>query len=172
MFYTILDDLILYQQLTIKPSKYSNYELKLHKYFYEITQGIDPSYIFLIKIEKTDFIFFFIQQDHYFQAKAYLNSIRNKINSKKILMIRIDFILINLLFNLFPDLCIHDINIEINNLKGYYEISICFLKDLNIYHIAVGERGCYIKAVNELFDKHITFKNCNTPLTIKCRATD
>ena len=44
MFYTILDDLILYQKLCIKPSKYSNYELKLHKYFFNKTQ-IDPSYI-------------------------------------------------------------------------------------------------------------------------------
>lgn len=172
MFYTILDDLILYQQLIIKPSKYSNYELKLHNYFYEKTEGIDPSYIFLIKIENTDFIFFFVRQDKYFQAKSYLNSIRNKIGDKKVLIIRVDNILINLLFNLFPDLCIDDIEIEMNNMKGKYEISLCFLKDLNTYHIAVGQRGCYIKAVNELFDKHINFLNCRIPLTIKCRVID
>ena len=59
MFYTILDDLILYQLLTIKPSKYSNYELKLHKYFFDKTR-IDPSYIIIIKIEDDEFIFFFI----------------------------------------------------------------------------------------------------------------
>ncbi|MFX1599448.1 MAG: hypothetical protein ACFFB6_02510, partial [Promethearchaeota archaeon] len=118
------------------------------------------------------FIFFFVRQDKYFQAKSYLNSIRNKIGGKKVLIIRVDNILINLLFNLFPDLCIEDIEIEMNNLKGKYEISLCFLKDLNTYHIAVGQRGCYIKAVNELFDKHINFLNCRIPLTIKCRVID
>ncbi|MFX0039856.1 MAG: hypothetical protein ACFFCY_01260 [Promethearchaeota archaeon] len=170
MFYTILDDLILYQQIAIKPSKYSNYELKLHSYFYDKTQ-IDPSYIILIKIEQIDFIFFFIRQDKYFQATTYLNSIRHNISSKKVMIIRFDNILINLIFNLFPDLCIDDIEIEINKVKGKYEISICFLRELNIYHIAVGERGCYIKAINELMDKHIIFDNSHTPLTIKCRAT-
>lgn len=171
MFYTILDDLILYQQLTLKPSKYSNYELKLHNYFYNKTQ-INPSYIILINIEGIDFIFFFVKQDRYFQAKTFLNSIRNNIKHKKVMIIRFDNILINLIFNLFPDLCIDDIEIEINKVGGKYEVSICFLRELNIYHIAVGERGSYIKAVNQLMDKHITFKNCYTPLTIKCRKTN
>ncbi|MFX1417481.1 MAG: hypothetical protein ACFE9N_01030 [Promethearchaeota archaeon] len=170
MFYTICEDLLLYQQLTLKPAKYSNYELKLHNYFYNKTQ-IDPSYIILIKSEDVDFIFFFIKQDQYFQAKSYLNSMRNNIKHKKVMIIRLDNILINLIFNLFPDLCIDDIEIEINKTKGKYEVSICFLRELNIYHIAVGERGCYIKAVNKLMDKHIIFENSQTPLTIKCRAT-
>lgn len=170
MFYTILDDLILYQQLTIKPPKYSNYELKLHNYFYEKTQ-IYPSYIILINIENIKFIFFFVAPNDYFHAKSNLNSIRNKIYSRKVMIIRIDKILINLIFNLFPDLCIDNIKIEINYVKGKYEISICFLKDLNIYHIAVGERGCYIKAVNKLMNKYIIFNDAKTPLTIRCRAS-
>ena len=171
MFYTILDDLILYQQLTLKPSKYSNFELKLHNYFYNKTQ-INPSSIILINIEGIDFIFFFVKQNGYFHAKTFLNSIRNNIKHKKVMIIRFDNILINLIFNLFPDLCIDDIEIEINRVKGKYEVSICFLRELNIYHIAVGERGSYIKAVNQLMDKHIIFNNCYTPLTIKCRATN
>jgi len=170
MFYTILDDLILYQHLSIKPPKYSNYELKLHNYFYEKTQ-VYPLYIIIIKIENNDFIFFFVKQNNYFQAKANLNSIRNKIISRKVMIIRFDKILINLLFNLFPDLCIDDIEMEINNIKGKYEISLCFLKELNIYHIAVGERGCYIKAVNELMNKYVTFNYSKTPLTIKYRLS-
>jgi len=63
------------------------------------------------------------------------------------------------------------VDIEINHIKGKYEISIYFLKDLNNYHIAVGKRGCYIKAINELFNKYIKFINCKTPLTIKCSVT-
>jgi hypothetical protein len=171
MFYTILDDFILYQYLTIKPSKYTNLELDLHKYFYSKT-SIDPSYILIIKIEQTDFIFFFINQNNYFEAKSYLNSIRNQIKHKKVMIIRMDNILINLIFNLFPDLYIHDISLEINYIQGKYEISICFLKDLNVYHIAVGQNGIYIKAVNELFSKYISFYGIKTPLVIRCKKTD
>ena len=171
MFYTILDDIfILYQLFTIKPSKYSNYELKLHRYFFDKTQ-IDPSYIILIKIEDDEFIFFFVNQDKYFEAKTYLNSLRHRI-VKKVSIIRFDNILLNLLFSLFPDLYIHDVRIEINNKKGEYEISICFLKDLNTYHIAVGKRGKYIKAINELFDKHINLYQEDIPLKIKCKVVD
>jgi len=170
MFYTILDDLILYQSLTIKPSKYTNYELSLYKYFYDKT-NVEPSYIIIIKIEGDEFIFLFVKQDKYFKARTYLNSLRHRI-IKKISIIRFDNILLNFLFNLFPDVCIHDIKIEMNNKKGIYEIALCFLKDLNIYHIAVGRNGMYIKAVNELFDKHINFYNDNIPLTIKCKAVD
>ena len=170
MFYTILEDLILYQKLRIKPSKYSNYELKLYNYFYNKTQ-IDPSYIILIKIEHIDFIFFFVKQNQYFQARAYLNSIRHNIKNKKVLIIGMDQTLINLLFNLFPDIYIDDIRVEKNMGKEKYEISICFLNELNNYHIAVGESGCYIKAVNELMKKHITFDDDKAPLTIKCSKT-
>ena len=170
MFYTMLHDLILYQRLSIKPGKYSNYELKLHKYFFNKTQ-IDPSYIILIKIEHIDFIFFFVKQNQYFQARVYLNSIRSNIKNKKVIIIGRDQTLINLLFNLFPDLYIDDIRVQINNGKEKYEIFICFLKDLNTYHIAVGEHGCYIKAINELMNRHIIFDNNRTPLTIKCSKT-
>jgi hypothetical protein len=170
MFYTILDDLILYQQLSIKPSRYTNYTLKLHNYFYNKTE-IDPSFIINIKIESIDFLFFFVNRNKYFQAKTYLNSIRREFRSKKILIIMVDNTLINLLFNLFPDLCIDDIKLEINNIKGKYEVLICFLKDLNTYHIAVGQNGVYIKAINELFEKYINFSN-NTRLIIKCKKTD
>jgi hypothetical protein len=158
--------------LSIKPGKYSNYEIKLHNYFYNKTQ-IDPRYIILIKIEEIDFIFFFVRQNQYFQARSYLNSIRHNIKNKKVLIIGMDRTLIKLLFNLFPDIYIDDIKIERSNKGENYEVYICFLNKLNDYHIAVGERGCYIKAVNELMRKHITFDDVNddddrTPLTIKC----
>ncbi len=171
MFYTLLEDLIFYQKLVIKPSKYTNYELDLHKYFYYKTK-IDPSFIIIVKIEQIDFIFFFIRQRNYFEAKSYLNSIRNQIKHKKVMIIRLDYILINLIFNLFPDLCIDNVKIEINNVQGKYEIFIFFLKELNTYHIAVGQNGGYIRAVNELFKKHIKLYSSRTPLTIRCKKTD
>ncbi|MFX1364434.1 MAG: hypothetical protein ACFFCE_04770 [Promethearchaeota archaeon] len=170
MFYTILDDLILYQVLAIDNIKYSNYELKLYKYFYDKTK-IDPSHIIIINVEDDEFIFLFIKQDRYFEAKTYLNSLRHKI-IKKISIIRLDNILLNLLFNLFPDLCIHDVRIEINDKEGKYEINICFLKYLNTYHIAVGRNGIYIKAINKLFNKHINFSKEDIHITIKIKAVD
>ncbi|MFX0105941.1 MAG: hypothetical protein ACFE75_10650, partial [Candidatus Hodarchaeota archaeon] len=157
MFYTILDDFIFYQQLTFKPIKYSNYELKLHRYFYNKTL-IDPSYTFIVKVENMDFFFFFINKKDYFQASMHLKSIRNEIKNKKISIIRADHVLIYLIFNFFPDLYIHDIRIVFNNQIGIYEISIFFLKELNTYHIAVGRNGGYIKALNFFFEKHIIFE--------------
>ena len=170
MFYTIAPQLILYQHLSIKPSRYSNYELKLHNYFYNKTQ-IDPSYIINIKIEDEHFIFFFINKHCYFQAKDHLNLIRNEIKHRKVLIIRVDKILINFVFNLFADLCIDDVKIEINHIKGKYEITVCLLRNLNNYHIAVGKKGCYIKAINKLFNDYIEPFNGKTPVIIRCKAT-
>lgn len=166
MFYTISNNLILYSLLTFA-GRYSNYELKLHNYFYNKTQ-IDPSYIMVINIENIEFIFFFINKEFYFKARTHLKSIRNDIKGKKVSIIRTNNILVDLIFNLFPDLCIYDIKIEINNLIGRYEISIYFLKELNTYQIAVGRGGRYIKALNILFKKYINFGNKDTPIELKC----
>lgn len=176
MFYTILDDLILYQMLYFF-KKYSNYELKLHNYFYEKTQ-IDPTYITVVKIEDVEYIFFFIEKESYLEARTYLDSIRkefrrrsyhSKQNSKKVTIIKADDVLIHLLFNFFPDLDIHDIQIETNEHLGLYEIFVLFLKDLNLYHVAVGRNGGYIKAINAMFEDCINFEGRNTPVKIKCR---
>ncbi|MFX1303396.1 MAG: hypothetical protein ACFE9X_08575 [Promethearchaeota archaeon] len=166
MFYTILDDFILYRLFTFI-GRYSNYELKLHNYFYNKTQ-IDPSYIIVINIENIEFIFFFINKDYYFKARMHLKSIRNDIKGKKVSIIRTNNILVDLIFSLFPDLCIYDIKIEVNNLTGMYEISIYFLEELNTYHIAVGRSGRYIKALNILFKKYINFDNIDTHIELKC----
>ncbi|KKK58094.1 hypothetical protein LCGC14_3047900 [marine sediment metagenome] len=175
MFYTILDDLILYQMLYFF-KKYSNYELKLHRYFYEKTQ-IDPTYITVVKIEDIEYIFFFIKKESYLEARAYLNLIRkefrrrifnNKQNNKKVIIIKVDYVFIQQVFNFFPDLNIYDIQIKPNDYLGLYEISVLFLKDLNIFHVAVGRNGGYIKAINALFEENINFENRDTPVKIKC----
>jgi len=177
MFYTILDDLILYQLLSFC-KKYSNHELQLHSYFFSKTQ-IDPSYIISIRIDDTEYIFFFVEKESYPKARTYLNALRKDFrrkdyrsdqNNKKITIIKTDNVLIHLIFNLFPDLQIHDIKIEINHYLGMYEILVLLLKDLNLYHIAVGRNGGYIKAVNVLFENYIKLDNKNTPVKIKCKA--
>jgi hypothetical protein len=163
MFYTIADDLILCQVFSFI-KKYSNYELKLREYFYEKTQGIYPEFIVVIK----QFIFFFVKREHYFSAKVHLDSIRREIINRKIIIIRIERILINMLFSFFPDLNIDTVRIEFDNLSGKREISVYFLffKERGI---AIGRNGNYIKAVNEIFEKYVLFGNKKAQIRIKCK---
>jgi len=166
MFYTIAEDLILYQLLTFV-KKFTNYELNLRNYFYTRTDGIYPEFIVVIN----QFIFFFVKKENYFDSKMHLDAMRREISQRKILIIRIERILLNLLFSFFPDLNIDTIKIESNNKSGLREISIYFLFR-NERGIAIGRNGDYIKAVNEIFKKYVIFENRNTPLEVKCKVKE
>ncbi len=166
MFYTIADDLIFYQLVTFK-KKYSNFELKLREYFFEKTEGIYPVFVVVIR----QFIFFFVKKQHYFSSKVYLDSMRRELGDRKINILRIEKILINMLFSFFPDLNIENVKIEFNNHSRNREISIYFLF-FEERGIAIGRNGDYIRAVNEIFEKFIMFENQNTPLKIKCKFRD
>jgi hypothetical protein len=163
VFYTIADDLVLYQLLNFK-KKYSNSELKLYKYFYSKTKGIKPE--FVAEIDR--YIFFLVKNEHYFDSKSYLNSMRREIKAKKILIIREERVFINFLFSLFPDLYIHNIFLEINDNSRQREVSLYFLsyKDRGI---AIGRGAEYIRCVNKFFSKYITFENNNKPIQIRCK---
>jgi len=101
----------------------------------------------------------------------HLDAMRREISQRKILIIRIERILLNLLFSFFPDLNIDTIKIESNNKSGLREISIYFLFR-NERGIAIGRNGDYIKAVNEIFKKYVIFENRNTPLEVKCKVKE
>ncbi len=163
MFYTIVDDLVLYQLLSFI-KKFSNYELKLREYFYQKTAGIYPEFIVVIN----QFIFFFVRKENYFSSKMHLNSIRREFTMRKVLIIRVEKILINLLFSFFPDLNIDNIKIEADNASGKRKISVYFLF-FEERGIAIGRNGDYIRAVNEIFKKYIVFENRNLPLEVKCK---
>ena len=163
MFYAIADELIFYQFISFK-KKYSNFELKLCEYFFEKTQGIYPEFVVVIK----QFIFFFVKKQHYFSSKVYLDSIRREIGNRKIIIIRIEKILINMLFSFFPDLNIDNIEIEFDNKSGKREISIYFLS-FKERGIAIGRNGDYIRTVNEIFENYVIFENQNTPLKVSCK---
>ncbi len=165
-FYTILDDLYFYQILSFV-RKYSNFELKLGKYFYNKTKGICPESI--IVIDK--FIFFFVKNESYFISKFYLDSIRREIKAKKVIIIRFEKVFINLLFSFFPDLYIHDIKIEKDVSSGMREISLYFLT-YKERGIAIGRKGDYIKSLNELCQKFLVLENRISPLEIKCKTVD
>ncbi|MFX1594570.1 MAG: hypothetical protein ACFFBK_00745 [Promethearchaeota archaeon] len=163
MFYTIANDLILYQLLSFV-KKYSNFEIKLHNYFYQKTDGIFPEFIVVIN----EYIFFFVKNENFFRSNMYLNSMRRELINKKVLIIRFEKILINLLFSLFPDLNIKNIKVEMNDTSGIRVLSIYFLfyKERGL---AIGRNGDYIKVINEIFKKYVVFENRNTPLEVKCK---
>ncbi|MHA1987940.1 MAG: hypothetical protein ACW98D_14990 [Promethearchaeota archaeon] len=163
MFYTIAEDLIFYQLLSYT-KKYSNFEIKLHNYFYAKTRGIYPEFIIVIK----QFIFFFVKNEYFFTSKLHLDSIRRGMKSKKILIIRTESVLINLLFSLLPDLYVHDIVLETEYSSNQREISIYFLT-FKERGIAIGRGGEYIKSVNELFRSFIRFNNKDKPMDIICK---
>ena len=165
-FYTILDDLYFYQILSFV-RKYSNFELKLGKYFYNKTKGICPE--FIIVIDK--FIFFFVKNESYFISKFYLDSMRREIKAKKVIIIRFENVFINLLFSFFPDLYIHDIKIEKDESSGVREISLYFLT-FKERGIAIGRKGVYIKSLNELCQNFLVLENRRLPLEIKCKTVD
>ncbi|MFX0001514.1 MAG: hypothetical protein ACFE9Q_15795 [Candidatus Hodarchaeota archaeon] len=163
MFYTIADDLILYQLLSFV-KRYSNFELLLREYFAKKTNGIYPEFLVVIN----NYIFFFVRKKYYSISKMHLDSIRRQNIKRKIMIIRVEKILINLLFSFFPDLNIDDIKIEFDNKSGSREISVYFL----FYEergIAIGRNGDYIRAVNEFFEKYVVFENRNKPLKVKCK---
>jgi len=118
----VIDNIFLSQKIRIK-KKYNNKELKLYQYFYKKTKFF-PEYIVVLN----QFIFIFVNNAIYFEAKLYLNSIRKQLE-KKVVMIRAENTLIKLLFSFFPDPYIHDIKIEINeeNGKKIKTITIYFL---------------------------------------------
>lgn len=163
MFYTIADDLIFYRLLSFI-KKFSNFELKLLTYFYKKTNGIYPESIIIIN----QFIFFFVKSENYFISKQYLKSIRRELASKKVLIIRVERIFINLLFSFFPDVYIHDIKIDTNSRSDQKVISLYFLI-AEERGIAIGRNGDYIKAVNRIFKDFIKFENNDSPLAIKCK---
>lgn len=163
MFYTIAEDLIFYQLLSFH-RKYTNFEIKLHNYFHAKTGGIYPEFIIILK----QFIFFFVKNKHYFASKLHLDSMRRGMKSKKLIIIRTENVLINLLFSLFPDLYIHDIVLEANDTSNHREISIHFLT-FKERGIAIGRGGEYIKCVNELFKHFIRFSNKEESMEIKCK---
>lgn len=163
MFYTIADDLILYQLFSFV-KKYSNYELKLREYFFEKTKGIYPEFIVVIK----QFIFFFVKKEDYFNSKVYLDSMRKELSNKKIVIIRIEKVLINILFSFFPDLNIDTLKIEYNKHSGKREISVYFLS-FKERGIAIGRNGEYIRAVNDIFKKHVIFGDRSSPVQLKCK---
>jgi hypothetical protein len=141
--------------------KFSNDELNLFCYFYQKTK-INPDNI----IYFPPFVFFFVKSEDYFKAITHLRSLRILMKNKKILIIRSEITLLNLLFSFFPDTYIHDIKASIHD-KGICEIKVIFFF-YEDRRIAIGKNGYYIKILNEIFNEYINVRSNGCSIKIKC----
>ena len=155
----MIEDLFYTYELRIL-KKYCNEELKLHQYFLQKTNIIPEN---IIIIEK--FLFFFIKNNDYFQAKTYLKQIRADLSNRKILIARAEKTIVRLLMALFPDVYIHDIELEVDEETGDLSMKV-YLLSFEQRGIAIGRNGNYIKAVNTLFSNYIF------PVKINCEYLD
>ena len=159
-----IDNLLLYQKLDMRKI-FSNNELLLFHFFHDIT-NIFPHNIIIVK----DIVFFFLDNENYFEAKMKLPYLRKKFQHRRIVLVREENILVNLIFGFFPDPYIHKLRIERNIYTGKIEIIVGFLS-YEERGIAVGCNGDYIKAVNEIFGTQIKDAEYRGfPVRIKCEV--
>ncbi len=147
-----INNLLFYQKLIVKKI-FSNEELLLYHFFHEITKR-PPQNVIIVK----EFVFFFLKNEDYFKAKAKLPYLRKKFQHRKIVIVREEDVLINLVYGFFPDPYIHTVSIERNKYTGKTKIIVGFLS-YEERGIAIGCNGNYIKAVNEIFERYVIFVN-------------
>jgi len=159
---TLNDTVLFYQRLTIR-KKFSNEQLLLFHFFHEITK-VFPQNVVIVN----EFVFFFLKNENYFSAKSKLPYLRKKFQHRKIVIVREEEVLVNLVYGFFPDPYIHTVRIERNVYTGKTDIMVGFLS-YEERGIAVGCNGNYIKAVNEIFERYVIFVNSNGfQIRIKC----
>lgn len=161
---SFIDNLLFYQKLTVK-KKFSNRELLLFHFFYDSTK-IFPRNVIIVK----DIVFFFLDNEKYFEAKSKLPYLRKKIQNRRIVLVREEVVLVNLVYGFFPDPYIHRIRIERNMNTGQIVIIVGFLS-YEERGIAVGCKGDYIKAINTIFESYVTFADYQGfQVKIKCEV--
>ena len=161
---SFIDNLLFYQKLTVK-KKFSNRELLLFHFFYDSTK-IFPKNVIIVK----DIVFFFLDNEYYFEAYSKLSYLRKKIQNRRIVLVREEGVLVNLIFGFFPDPYIHTIRIERNFNTGQVIIIIGFLS-YEERGIAVGCNGDYIKAINAIFQNYVKFSDYQGfQVKIKCEV--
>jgi len=145
-----------------------NTELKLSKFFFEITK------IFPVCLIRNDnFLFFFVKPGDFLTAKLYLRKLRYLLKNKKILIIREESTLIRLVFSFFEDVYIHNVMLIESPTVDIIDVLFLFKKDRAV---AVGIDGGYIKAVNYIFRNYISFnypfnKIESYPVELRCSLT-
>ena len=161
---SFIDNLLFYQKLTVK-KKFSNKELLLFHFFYDSTK-IFPRNVIIVK----DIVFFFLENEKYFEAKLKLSYLRKRFQNRRIVLVREEEVLANLVFGFFPDPYIHNIRIDRNSHTGQIIIIVGFLS-YEERGIAVGCNGDYIKAINYIFESYVKFADYQGfQVKIKCEV--
>ncbi len=159
---------LFFSQIINIKKQFFNTELKLVKFFYEIT-NIFPVCV----IRMNEFIFFFVKSEDHFAAKLYSRKLRSLMKSKKILIIHEEPTLIRLIFSFFEDTYIHNLVLIESPTGDIVDVLFLFNKDRAV---AVGIDGRYIKAVNYIFRNYVTLnypfnKFESYPLELRCSLT-
>ena len=163
---SFIDNLLFYQKLTVK-KKFSNKELLLFHYFHDSTNTF-PRNVIVVK----NIVFFFLDNENYFEAKLKLPYLRKKFQSRKVVIVREEEVLVNLVFGFFPDPYIHNIRIQRNYHTGQIIIIVGFLS-YEERGIAVGCNGDYIKAINRIFEAYVKFADYQGfQVKIKCEVVN
>lgn len=162
-----INHLFFNQIINIK-KQFFNPELKLVKFFYEIT-NIFP--VCVIRIN--EYIFFFVKSGDHFAAKSYSRKLRYLMKRRKILIIHEEPTLIRLIFSFFEDTYIHNVVLIESPTGDIIDVLFLFNKDRAV---AVGIDGSYIKAVNYIFRNYVTLnypfnKIESYPLELRCSLT-
>jgi len=159
---SFISNLLFYQKLIVKKI-FSNEELLLFHFFHETTKT-PPQNVIIVK----EFVFFFLKNENYFDAKSKLPFLRKKFQHRKIVIVREEDVLVNLVYGLFPDPYIHTVSIEKNVHTGKTNVMVGFLS-YEERGIAIGCKGNYIKAVNEIFERYVIFVSSKGfQVRIKC----
>jgi len=165
--YSLIEDYLFLWQLVNVKKYFSNKELKLLTLFFN-TANIFPTNI----IVRDQYIFFFVKNEDFFLAKNFIRKLRRLLKNNKILIIREELSLGKLIFSLFQDTYIHDIQLDHTGVSNKKIMRIMFLVDRD-KAIAIGNDGNYIKTINFMFEYYIDFKYYDNkfikiPLEIRC----
>ncbi|TXT59007.1 MAG: hypothetical protein BAJALOKI2v1_270035 [Promethearchaeota archaeon] len=145
--------------------KISNEEFKLMIYFFQKTK-IVPVNVILLK-EYSPFIFFFVNKKDFNPAKQHINRLRRDLPNK-VLIIRVERTLKDLIYSFFPDLTISDL--KINGYDGDVLNIQLFFKSFKERGIAIGRNGDYIKTVNLLLNDYVSISNCTETINVECKT--
>ncbi|TFF88241.1 MAG: hypothetical protein EU550_01670 [Promethearchaeota archaeon] len=144
----LVKDPILQMRVNFK-KKFTNLEIDLGNLFFEMSEVL-PSNI----INLSNYYLFFVPNELYFEAKNHLKKLKRMIKNKKVVLVRDTPSLQNLLMSFFPDVYIHDLNVENSENEDKITIIIVVLTSEELA-IAIGENGSYIKLVNKVLQKYI-----------------
>ena len=110
------------------------------------------------------YVFYFVKPNHFRKASKHLVQLRTSLPSKKILIIKNERRILDLIYAFFPDASIKKLELKIKKVTGDIELFIYF-KHFRERGIAIGKKGNFIRILNEVFEKYIY------PVKISCLYT-